>query len=159
MLAAFGGALPAAYVVDGWQGGLNETAQVQRIGVADWDPAQTTLCDAAGSTTGVGRIIGQAQVARRRGADFCLTTRVAVNTPQPGLMMLDEKYAGDLLARVDGREVPVHCANALWAAVEVPVGRHEVTVRRRPHALPMLLSGGAGLLIGLWGALRWRKSW
>ena len=154
VLAAFTGALPAVYVVDGWQGGLSRTTQVQRMSAADWDPAQTTLCDAPGSIGGVNRMIGQAQVVQRRGADFCLTTIMDVNTPHSGLVVLDEKYADDLLARVDGREVTVHCANALWAAIEVPEGRHEVTIRRRPHALPMLLSGGVGLLVGGWGLAR-----
>ena len=154
VLAAFGGALPAAYVVDGWQGGLNETAQVQRIGAADWDPAQTTLCDAAVSTNGMSRIIGQAQVIRRRGVDFCLTTTVAVNTPQPGLLILDENYADALAAHVDAQVVPVHRANALWVAVEVPAGRHRVTVRRCLHAGPFLVSALAGALVILWGLLR-----
>jgi hypothetical protein len=162
VLTSFAGALPPAYVVDGWQGGLSETAQVQRMSMADWDPARVTVCDAGTATTNESRMIGAARVVQLSGADFRLATIIAVDTPQPGLLLLDEKYADNLLACVDGREVPVHRANAIWTAIEVPAGRHEVTLQRRPHVLPVLLSGGGGLAIGVWGVLQllcgWRRS-
>ena len=154
VLAAFSGALPGAYVVDGWQGGLEVQAQVQQMGGTDWDPARTTLCDVNGSTNAAGHIIGHAQVTQLRGYDFHLTTALAVDTPQAGLLVSDELYADDLVACLDRRETPVHCANALWAAVEVPAGKHTVTIRRRSHVPPVLVSAMVGLALGLWGALR-----
>ena len=154
VLATFANAMPPSYVVDGWQGGLRTEEQLQRMRAADWDPARVTLCDAPGATNGTGRVIGRAQVTQARGWDFHLTASLAVDTPQAGLLVLDEKYAENLQVRVDGQEVPVHCANALWAAVEVPAGQHTVTVRQRPRALPLLLSAGVGLAVGLWGLWR-----
>ena len=154
VLAEFGGALPAAYVVSGWQTATNEAAQLQAMILPDWDPARTTVCDAAGRTGAESRVIGQARISQRRGWDFRMTTTVDVDTPQAGLLVLDEKYADDLVARIDGRESPVHRANALWAAVEVAAGHHEVAVRRRLHTGPVLLSGGLGALVAVWGLAR-----
>ena len=162
VLAAFAGAMPAAYVVEGVQGGLSEAAQVQRMSVGAWDPARMTLFDAPGPTGGESRVIGKVQVIARRGSDFRLITTLDVETPRAGLLVSDERYADHMLARVDGREVPVHCANALWAAVDVTAGHHTVTLWRREQAACVLLSAGVGLLVIVWGLSRllgwWRHS-
>ncbi|MEO5367547.1 MAG: hypothetical protein H7831_14575 [Magnetococcus sp. WYHC-3] len=159
VLAAIGSAMPATYLVDGWQGGLSATVQVQRMSMADWDPARATVCDVGVGTNQESHLIGAARVVQRRGADFCLNTIIAVDTPLAGLLVSDEKYADDLVALVDGREAPVCRANALWAAVEVPAGRHEVMLRRHLHVWPVLLSGCAGLAIGIWALLRLIRGW
>ena len=159
LLAETAGGLPDAYVVASWQGGLDEAGQLAALATEAWDPLTLTVSDAPVRTMGTNsasRIIGQTGVTQRRGSNFHLTTRVDVDVPQAGLLVLDEGFEDNLMACVDGQEAPVHRANALWAAVEVPAGRHAVTVRHRPHTLPVLLSVGAGLLIGLWALLRVR---
>jgi len=157
LLAEAVNGLPDVYVAGTWQGGLDEAGQLAALATAAWDPLHTAVSDAPATTSGTNGaplLVGQAVVTRRRGSDFRLTTTVDVDTPQAGLLVLDENYAGDLMACVDGRPAPVRRANALWCAVEVPAGKHLVAVRRRPHVLPVLLSGVAGLALGLWALLR-----
>ena len=158
LLAEFAAALPPAYVVDRWQVTAAGAAQVQAVAAPDWEPARQTLCDAAGggAAEGTGMPVGRAEVVRRSGAGFCLTTVVDVDAPQAGLLVSDEPYLDDLAATVDGRPATVHCANVLWAAVEVPAGRHTVSLRRRVQVGPLLVSGGTGLAVVLWGLWRCR---
>ena len=154
VLAEYAAAMPDTYVVDRWQSATDEQEQVRAMGIADWDPARTTLCDASMAHGGEGRVVGRAQVVRRRGWNFRLTTAVDVETPQGGLLVTDERYAPDLAALLDGQVVPLHRANALWAAVEVPSGRHTVMLRRQSRVLPVLLSAGVGLGLGAWALVR-----
>jgi hypothetical protein len=154
VLADFAGAMPAVYFVDSWQGGVAATSQVACLWQADWDPARLTVCDAPGATSAVSRLVGRVQVKQTRGVFWCLSTIIAVEAPQAGLLVLDEKYDGNWQMRVDGQIAPVRCANVLWAAVEVPAGTHNVTVQRPLQYRPLLLSAAAGLLVVLWGLAR-----
>jgi hypothetical protein len=154
VLADFAGAMPSVYLVDSWLGGVAATSQVSALRQADWDPARQTVCDAPGATSAVSRLIGRAQVRQTRNMHGALATVVEVEAPQPGLLVMDEKYDGNWQVRVDGHPALLRCANVLWAAVEVPAGTHTVTLQRPLQFRPMLLSAGAGALVVLWGLAR-----
>jgi len=80
-----------------------------------------------------------------------LSTTIEFDVPQCGLLILDERYADNLVARVDGRVVPVQCANALWAAVQVTAGRHAVVLSRASAwLLPMLVSLATAVGVAIW---------
>jgi len=60
--------------------------------------------------------------------------RLLVNARMPdrGLLIFSELYYPGWQARVDGRRVPIHRANGLLRAVEVPAGVHHVEMEYRP---------------------------
>lgn len=158
VVAEYPGGLPDAYVVDSWVGGMGVTNQVQAMKQDDWDPSVRTLSGAPGVGAGIGsRSIGQARVAQRRGFNLQFSTRVEVDVPQSGLLVVDERYGPDLIALLDGRETPLHPANALWCSVHVPAGRHWVSIRKRWRPMPAAVSAGTGLLVVLWGLMAGKR--
>jgi hypothetical protein len=140
--------------VDGGLGGVAATSQVAALRQPDWDPARQTVCDAPGGTSAVSRLIGRAQVRQARNVHGALATEVEVEAPQPGVLVLDEKYDGSWQVRVDGQPALLRCANVLWAAVELPAGTHTVTLQRPLQFRPLLLSAAAGAAVALWGLVR-----
>lgn len=158
LLAEFMGRLPAAYVVTSWRGGLDEAAQLESMASPAWDPATLTLAaapsPASAAAEGGGAPRGTATLRQRRGWDFRLWTRLTAEAPADGLLVTDERFAADLVARVDGRAAPVVQANALWAAVPLPAGRHEVRIGRRVRPGLTLLSGVVGVAVAAWGLTR-----
>jgi hypothetical protein len=150
VLAEFTAATPDAYVVSQWQGGLNDQDQLRTMSAPEWNPGSTTLCDAppadaANATNGVSRVVGQAHFRQRRGADFHLSTIVDVTAPEVGLLVVDEPYANDWVASVDGKTVQVRRANVLWCAVEVPAGSHVVTLHKIQQIKLPLISAVASI--------------
>lgn len=154
VLAEYVKALPEAYVVNCWRGGLGEAAQLQAMTEEGWDSMVTVVSDtpAGSAATGtVGRVIGQTRLKQRRGWNFRLSTIAEVDHTQPGLLVLDEPYASGLEVRVDGRATPLRRANGIWAAVEVPAGRHTIVFRHMLSPLLPIISALAGVAMGLWG--------
>ena len=161
LLAECAGRLPEAYVLDSWRGGLDVTNQLAALAQADWDPAQQAVTDAPAVAGGTrqAHMIGQARVISRRRHDFCFATRILTDAPQAGLLIVNEAYdAGNLEAHLDDRVVPLHRANALWCAVEVPAGSHTISIRHSWQPVWPLASALAGLAMGLWGLLRYSLS-
>lgn len=151
VLAEFAAAAPDAYVVSQWQGGLNDQDQLRAMSAPEWNPEKTTLCDASDATVAVdasnrtSHVIGQAHIRQRRGADFHLSTIVDVTVPEAGLLVVDEQYANDWVASVDGKSAPVRRANVLWCAVEVPSGAHVVTLHKIQQVKLPLISAVASI--------------
>ncbi len=84
-----------------------------------------------------------------RGAKSVFVSRAEVDLPRPGLLIWNERYSPDLVATLDGKEVPLHQANGIWCALQVPAGRHAVTCRTRFAGWMNMLSFGTSLLVVL----------
>lgn len=61
--------------------------------------------------------------------------RVQADMPARGLLLFSELYYPGWQARVDGQRVPIHRANGLLRAVEVPAGVHQVEMEYRPASV------------------------
>jgi hypothetical protein len=74
------------------------------------------------------------------------------------LVVVDQTYTPDWVARVDGKQVPVHPANVMLQSVEVPSGRHHVELSYEPASVSLGLAlsglGVLGLMALLWLPLR-----
>jgi hypothetical protein len=53
---------------------------------------------------------------------------IQVESPGPAMVFISQAYYHNWKARVDGKAVPLWRANYAFQAVEVPAGRHEVTL-------------------------------
>jgi hypothetical protein len=82
-----------------------------------------------------------------------------VETDAPALLVLSDTFYPGWQATVDGLHVPIYRTNAVFRGVEVPPGRHRVTLRFRPGSLRiglgMAMAGGLmGLVLGVAGKRR-----
>jgi hypothetical protein len=78
---------------------------------------------------------------------------IQVETPAPALVFISQAFYHNWKARVDGKAAPLWRANYAFQAVEVPAGRHEVTLVYRDTMfwIGALLTAGAGLVCAvLW---------
>jgi hypothetical protein len=86
-------------------------------------------------------------------------TRVTVDAPVPGLLVVMDPWYPGWRAEVDGQRAPLLRADYAFMAVPVPAGRHEVVLRYRPATLfpglacVLAVLGGAGV----WSLLRRRR--
>lgn len=60
---------------------------------------------------------------------------VQADMPARGLLLFSELYYPGWQARVDGQRVPIHRANGLLRAVEVPAGVHQIEMEYRPASV------------------------
>jgi len=83
---------------------------------------------------------------------------IEVNTPRPGMLVLNDSWDAGWKARIDGIEQPVLQANYAFRGVVVPAGNHRVTFLYRPRLLligiyisvaTMLLLATAGIGFGV----------
>lgn len=87
-------------------------------------------------------------------------TRVTVDAPVPGLLVVMDPWYPGWRAEVDGQRAPLLRADYAFMAVPVPAGRHEVVLRYRPATLVpglacvLAVLGGAGV----WSLLRRRQA-
>ncbi len=79
---------------------------------------------------------------------------IAVTTPRPAVLVLNDSWAPGWKAWVDGRTERMLQVNSVFRGVVVPVGRHEIVFRYRPGALMigLWLSGGSLVLLTIAGA-------
>ena len=73
---------------------------------------------------------------------------IQVEAPGPAMVFISQAYYHNWKARVDGKAVPLWRANYAFQAVEVPAGRHEVTLmyRDKMFRIGALLAAWAGLV-------------
>ena len=82
---------------------------------------------APGSVTGTGPA-ETVTLDRAIAGEFDISTRGAT----PAVVVVNESYSRDWVARVDGIPVVVHPANLIRMAVVVPAGQHQLTLRYEP---------------------------
>jgi hypothetical protein len=71
---------------------------------------------------------------------------IQIEAPGPAMVFISQAYYHNWQARVDGKAVPLWRANYAFQAVEVPAGRHEVTLVYRDRMFWI------GTLLGAWAA-------
>jgi hypothetical protein len=78
MLATFNQALPPAYMVNRWQGGIEPSDQLKQLASPGWDPVTMTLCNAPAESPaiGLGQLVGTTRLMQKRGANLNLKTVV-----------------------------------------------------------------------------------
>jgi hypothetical protein len=81
---------------------------------------------------------------------------IAVETDQPGYLVLSDAYYPGWQATVDGRPEPIRRANYAFRAVYVPSGQHTVRFVFAPTIWQVGLAISAVTLLGLAGWLGWR---
>lgn len=136
--------LPRAYVVYKANWAPDLTASIQDVLAPQNDPRQTVVLtgpatDGVGGRASVAAVQKQVSVNQTSGG-VPLTWRVdspekvelGVTMPAPGYLVLSDSYSPDWQATVDGREVSLFRANAVFRAVLVPVGPHVVAFTYDP---------------------------
>jgi hypothetical protein len=139
--------------------------------VHDWDemvaiaeePRSTSLSRGADEVD-AGRLVGNCQIVYDRGARLRLRARLV----RPGWLVLNDTYASGWRAARWTRgqpsqsaiDVPVHRANQLMRALELPAGDHEIEFRYAPTSLGsgLVLSGLGILVTSVLSWVNWRAS-
>lgn len=125
-------ALPRAYLVpDAQRIAVGENA-IPRLQAQGWDPRRTAFVEAE-------RDLGLPATPLQGSAEVAAyePDRVVVNTraSRPALMVLADNYYKGWVAKVDGREVPIHRTNHTFRGVAVPAGAHRVEFTFHPAEL------------------------
>lgn len=126
-------ALPRAMFVENWK--LADFEQLREKGFpSDFDPRAAILLESAPDDPPlVAGHAGQGSAPLVRLASYANTQVVVeVDSPRPGFVLLNDVWHPWWTASVDGREVELLKANALFRAVAVPAGRSSVTFAFRP---------------------------
>ena len=96
------------------------------------DPLGPVVVEGASSPTSAPR---STQVRFRRPTPE--RVELDVDTPSPATVVVLQPHAPGWEAVVDGRPTEVRPANVLFQSVEVPAGRHRVTLRYEPRSVPV----------------------
>jgi hypothetical protein len=88
------------------------------------------------------------------------TVTIAVETDQPGYLVLSDAYYPGWQAAVDGRPEPIRRANYAFRAVYVPAGQHTVEFIFAPliWQIGLVVSGLTLLTLAGWLAWRWKNA-
>ena len=103
-----------------------------KLGGKDFDPRHTVYLPlsarnkVAVTNASEVKIISQQFAAQR--------LQFTVEAPAPALVVIAQAFYHDWHAFVDGRPVPILRANHAFQALEVPAGRHEITLRYKDRA-------------------------
>lgn len=131
----------------------NHDAAWEAIRAADFDPTRTVILES-------GQAIDTEPDSQLALLAYGLeTVTVAVDTDQPGYLVLAEAWYPGWQATVDGQPVPIERANYAFRAVYVPTGRHTVRFEFNPviWKVGLAISGLTLLLLLGWAGWRWLK--
>jgi hypothetical protein len=123
----------------------------QAIRAEEFDPAVTVILE-SGQPTNTRPISSLAIL------EYSLArVTIAVETDQPGYLVLSDAYYPGWQARVDGRPEPIQRANYAFRAVYVPAGQHMVQFNFKPLIWKSGLATSAVALLGLlvWAGWSW----
>ncbi len=139
-----------------WTGGIkpdDQIAQLIKANTANTGAPQTLktllVSDAPAPTAPAELPIQGIAFSQMRGEKNVFVSHAIVQLPQAGLLVWNERYSADLVAAVDGKEVPLYQANGQWCAVQLPAGKHAVTCKVRVKNYLNLLSMVTSLLVVL----------
>jgi hypothetical protein len=125
---------------------------VRRLQDPDFDPFTTVVLEEGDSAAPGTASPGDASAPRAAlVAESSSTVRVRAWLPAAGHVVLTDTFYPGWRARVDGVERPIVRANAMFRAVAVPAGEHEVVFSYEPATVRngWVVSGAALLLAGL----------
>lgn len=145
VLARLSGAPPWAVVHGAARRADGPADAAAQVAAPEFDPARAGVVEGAPSLPANDGPVGVARALRLEDDLVAL----AVDARADGLLVVREGWGRGWRAEVDGRPAPVLPADALFRAVPVPAGRHEVTLR---YEAP-LRAHGAALGLVAWAAL------
>ena len=135
----------------------DQSAQVRRLFVPEFDPSKTVLIDSAPpAPSGIpGAALPARAVVLKEAAN---SLDVEADAPQDAYLLLLDSYDAGWRVEVDGQRAPLLRADGVFRAVRVSAGRHLVRFVFRPRSL---ILGGAlsvAMALGLLGMARvWRS--
>jgi hypothetical protein len=145
-------ALPAIYPA--WEGPVAADSQVAALVSTSWTGRVVADLPPPTDPAAAARLPRSVELESMRRMPLALETQGRVTTEGAGLLVFNERFDRNLEARVDGRMVPVVQANGLWAAIALPSGTHQVSLRLRQDWLCNALSLAACLGLAGWGLAR-----
>ncbi|HUG53696.1 MAG TPA: YfhO family protein, partial [Vicinamibacteria bacterium] len=125
--------LPAAFVVGGARHAVTTEEALLAIARHDFEPTREAVLSSPGDGRDAPRGFRGSAVLALRTPDRLL---VGTEASAPGWLVVVEAHAPGWEASVDGAPAPVLRANALFRAVPIPAGRHDVEMRYRPPSAP-----------------------
>ncbi|MCP5039854.1 MAG: YfhO family protein [bacterium] len=126
-------ALPRAYFVPNARSMSDPKRLLDRLAAPDFRPQQLVLIESDPTqTTEPLRPVGGASVEIE--ASDPESVRLRVESNQPGYVVLGDTWYPGWTATVNDRETPIHRADFLFRAVEVPAGRSSVLFRYEPES-------------------------
>ena len=145
-----------------WTGGIKPDDQINQLITANTSntvaPKTLLVSDAPAPTVPAELPIQGVAFSQMRGEKNVFVSRATIQLPQAGLLVWNERYSADLVAAVDGQEVPLYQANGQWCAVQLPAGKHTVTCKVRVKNYLSLLSMAISLLVLLVSGIAvWRE--
>jgi len=135
-------AFPAVYF--NWTGAV---AHDQQIGHLTQSGVRSPVTDAPSPAMPNERPPQTATFLHLRGERDVLVSHATLDLPQSGLLIWNERYTPDLVATLDGKEIPLHQANGVWCAAQIPAGRHALACRVRITGGLNILSAGTSLIV------------
>lgn len=133
---------PRAFLLYRWQWQPDVEAAVQALGRPGFEPGQEAVLLGSGEPVSGEPSANSVTITRYEPE----TVRVQVDTAGPALLVLaDAAYPG-WRATLDGEEVTIYQADALFRGVLAPAGSHEVVFRYEPASLRW----GAGISVAAW---------
>ena len=143
--------VPGPRLVAGWQGGVPIQNQVEasihgQSDVSDAPPPASLSAEGGA---------GEFHVLTSRGLPGEFATRIRVKAKASGLLIFDERLAAKQEVLVDGKRATLCVADAIWPAVSVPVGEHEIVFRKTRSYTLFVLSGLMSLTLLVWAFAAW----
>jgi len=133
------------WIVD-WQGSVPVDKQVESS-----VSGKQTVSDAPSPAVAMVADAAAVNVFATRGEPGVFATRVKVTAKSPGLLVFDERVAGNQEILVDGRRVPLYTVDGIWPAAVVPAGGHQVIFRQQRKPMVFLLGALTTLAVLVWG--------
>jgi len=147
------------HLVLDWKGGIPFDQQVDALGgtaldVSDAPPPARSSAEHAPIRDDARQTV---RIQTLRGSPGVFSTRLEVGAGQNALLIFDEKKKNGMEVFVDGGQTKLFTANAIWPAILVSPGNHQVVLRLARHRLPILISGLCSLCVVGWGLLPGRR--
>lgn len=137
--------LPRAFLLGQWQWQPDGAASVAALGGEGFDPRRTAVLQGTGEDGGSDGEVGTTRIISYE------PERVVVRTESAAaalLLLTDANYPGWQVV-IDGQPAELHTANALFRAIFVPAGVHEITFTFQPTSFAV------GRLLSLLGLVLW----
>lgn len=141
-------ALPRAAVFSNWQVNTNDTAVLDTMASAAFDPARTVLLDEplpnGAHPAGTNQVCEAAKYLSYMPADF----KLEASPTSPSVLMVCDKYDPDWQVWVDGKRREVLRCNFLMRGVYLEPGHHEIEFKFRPN-IKMLYVDLVAIIVGV----------
>ncbi|MEI8173430.1 MAG: hypothetical protein WCH07_08110 [Deltaproteobacteria bacterium] len=151
--------LPALY--ESWRGdvkGDQQTIALQQSYTMGVPVASLPMSSVSNNAVSVPSRAIQFDAMRRQRGVFVTRGRIE-SVQRPSLLVFNEQYQDKLVATVNGKEVPVGQVNGQWAAIELPAGTSEITLKLRWKLPFVLVSFLTTVGVFIWFVIhlyRWR---